>query len=173
MTWQFAPGSFLILTEFLNVQPDRYERSKLSENSKTSAIVVSSRAFLCTLVHGVSAGFLVGDNNSRLLIQFRQRTKLPVEALPANDPKQVHASLFSSHSFRQFESLQGRQPPHRGAGSRTPTTTRSLNRDGLAKASRPGPLSSTSGIRVARRARQGPRSRIAKGAGLVDDGPSE
>jgi len=52
-----------------------------------SAIVVSSRAFLCTFVHGVSVGFLVGDNNSRLLIQFRQRTKLPVEALPANDPK--------------------------------------------------------------------------------------
>src|SRR5690348_18369808 len=39
-----------------------------------------------------------------------------------------------------------------------------LNRDDLAKASRPGPLSSTSGIRVARRGRRRPRPRIAKGA---------
>jgi hypothetical protein len=39
-----------------------------------------------------------------------------------------------------------------------------LNRDGLAKASRPSPLSSTSGIRVARRGRRRPRPRIAKDA---------
>ena len=39
-----------------------------------------------------------------------------------------------------------------------------LNRDGLAKASRPSPQSSTSGIRVTRRGRQRPRPRIAKGA---------
>ena len=90
-------------------QPDRYERSTLSKNPSKFVFLIRNRAGLCTFVHGVSVGFLVGSEKQKAPASTSANRSSDLIEVSMQEPQSL-VRIYADHNFRH------NQPPFRRDG---------------------------------------------------------